>query len=604
MSRKSLKNSTAMLLCAAMAIPQGVMAQQMSEDEISRICPDAALQATCTSSLLSLIEGGAIELDAEGKIVTDIAVAEDGTVTVVDGNATAETASEVETGGDQAQAETEAEVETGAETAGVASEAEAEIAEPEPEAEAVATEVEADAPEVQPDAQAATDTDTNVANPDTAEVEVEAEADGQTTAEAEPAAESIETEQAEAGEVDAEPEQSETVEANDVTTAIDNGDVVEPIVEGAKTVEVDDAQLEVAQEDTEESAAAANETPQVAAAAESDTEAEAEVETTTTVVEEGEVRSSSEDFQTQASAAPTSGDDNDNLRDFAKIALGVAGAVAISKLLKDNERVVSNSGDRLVVEQDGQYRVLKNDDVLLRQPGSEVQTRTFSDGSTQTTITRPNGIRVVTIRAADGQVLRRSRILADGTEIVLFDDTQEVEPVNISELPTARPASAITRTEDLRAALAAAEARDFNRRFTLQQVREIRAVRELMPEIELQAVNFDTGSAAIRASEAEELRDLGLTMRDMIEENPNEVFLVEGHTDAVGRASYNLALSDRRAESVALALTEYFDVPPESMVVQGYGEANLKVPTLQAERANRRATVRRITPLLQSADLN
>ena len=37
------------------------------------------------------------------------------------------------------------------------------------------------------------------------------------------------------------------------------------------------------------------------------------------------------------------------------------------------------------------------------------------------------------------------------------------------------------------------------------------------------------------------------------------------------------ALSDRRAESVALAMTEYFGVPPENMIVQGYGESELRV---------------------------
>ncbi|KKL12293.1 hypothetical protein LCGC14_2537190, partial [marine sediment metagenome] len=63
-------------------------------------------------------------------------------------------------------------------------------------------------------------------------------------------------------------------------------------------------------------------------------------------------------------------------------------------------------------------------------------------------------------------------------------------------------------------------------------------------------------------------------------------------------AAYNLALSDRRAESVALALTEYFAVPPENLVVQGYGERFLRVQTEGSEQANRRATVRRITPLL------
>ena len=77
------------------------------------------------------------------------------------------------------------------------------------------------------------------------------------------------------------------------------------------------------------------------------------------------------------------------------------------------------------------------------------------------------------------------------------------------------------------------------------------------------------------------------------------VVFIEGHTDAVGSAAYNLALSDRRAESVALALTEYFQVPPENLVVQGYGEEFLKVQTAADERANRRASVRRITDLLQ-----
>ena len=48
---------------------------------------------------------------------------------------------------------------------------------------------------------------------------------------------------------------------------------------------------------------------------------------------------------------------------------------------------------------------------------------------------------------------------------------------------------------------------------------------------------------------------------------------------------------------------EFFGVPPENMVIQGYGESNLKIPTLEAEPRNRRAVVRRITPLLQTASL-
>jgi outer membrane protein OmpA-like peptidoglycan-associated protein len=117
------------------------------------------------------------------------------------------------------------------------------------------------------------------------------------------------------------------------------------------------------------------------------------------------------------------------------------------------------------------------------------------------------------------------------------------------------------------------------------------------------AITFDSGSAAITASEAEKLADLGSILNDLIALNPGEIFLIEGHTDAVGTASSNLTLSDRRAESVARALTEYFNVPPENLVVQGYGEAELLIPTTGNERANRRVAVKVITPLMRTAAL-
>ena len=94
------------------------------------------------------------------------------------------------------------------------------------------------------------------------------------------------------------------------------------------------------------------------------------------------------------------------------------------------------------------------------------------------------------------------------------------------------------------------------------------------------------------------MSELGFAISEIIFDNPGAVFLVEGHTDAVGSASYNLALSDRRAETVALALTEYFDVPPQNLITQGYGESDLKVRVLTDEQANRRAAVRNITELL------
>ena len=51
---------------------------------------------------------------------------------------------------------------------------------------------------------------------------------------------------------------------------------------------------------------------------------------------------------------------------------------------------------------------------------------------------------------------------------------------------------------------------------------------------------------------------------------------------------------------MALALTEYFDIPPENMDIQGYGETELRIDTLRDEPRNRRAAVRIITPLLRT----
>ncbi len=74
------------------------------------------------------------------------------------------------------------------------------------------------------------------------------------------------------------------------------------------------------------------------------------------------------------------------------------------------------------------------------------------------------------------------------------------------------------------------------------------------------------------------------------------MFLIEGHTEAVGSDVDNLSLSDRRAESVALVLSQQFGVPPENLTTQGDGSHYLKIPTPGPERANRRVTVRRIPP--------
>ncbi len=327
---------------------------------------------------------------------------------------------------------------------------------------------------------------------------------------------------------------------------------------------------------------------------------------TTETVTEATTRQSDEDFATapsaaaeagQAAAARAGGGDDS----FQKGLLIGLGALAVGAILYNGAKVLSNSGDRVVVEEpDGTLTVLKNDDEILRRPGSEVRTQTYDDGSTRTVVTRENGVRIVTVRAADGTALKRVRVLQNGERYVLFDDTVAVAP--IETLPAPQPAAAgITATDQdaLRDALIASMAGRDGRRYGLGQVRAYQSVRALAPEIEVRAITFPTNSAAIPPAQAERLADLGLAIAEVIYQVPGAVFLVEGHTDAVGSAAYNLALSDRRAESVALALGEYFGVPPENLITQGYGESDLKVDTQEENRQNRRVVVRNITPLLQ-----
>ena len=123
-----------------------------------------------------------------------------------------------------------------------------------------------------------------------------------------------------------------------------------------------------------------------------------------------------------------------------------------------------------------------------------------------------------------------------------------------------------------------------------------------MPRIDLDTITFATGSAEIPLFQVQKLETLGVAIEEAIADDAGEVFLIEGHTDAVGSDISNLELSDRRAAAVARVLTNYYDIPPENLVTQGYGEQFLKIETLYAEQANRRATVRRITPLLSKDD--
>ena len=328
--------------------------------------------------------------------------------------------------------------------------------------------------------------------------------------------------------------------------------------------------------------------------------------TVTRTLGAADTRSSAQDFTSAlTTTAPSQVQDKDDgLSDLQKAGLVALGAVAVGMLINRN-RVVANSGDRVVVDRgNGDLAIWKDDDAVLRAPGVVETQQRFDDGSTLTVLDRPDGTQIITVRDATGRVLRRDRVDVNGRRFPIIDDTRNYEPVQVSRLPQPRVRELrfVDGTDPamIRALLDEAEQPDLGRSFSLAQVRDIRQLRGLAPELTTDPITFASASSAISPEQAGRLARLAELMRSMIADNPREVFLIEGHTDAVGGAAYNLALSDRRAESVALALSGIFGVPPENMVVQGYGESDLKVATTQDEPQNRRVALRRITWLVDN----
>jgi len=139
------------------------------------------------------------------------------------------------------------------------------------------------------------------------------------------------------------------------------------------------------------------------AAAEAVAEGNAEAEVTTQEVQQDEVRSSDEEFDTAVTGSdqPVAKDDG-GLSKFEKALLLGLGAVVVGSVLKNGDKVVSRSGDRVVVEDpNGDLRVLKDDDELIRRAGDQVATETFGDGSPRSIMTNPDGYRIITVRRRD-----------------------------------------------------------------------------------------------------------------------------------------------------------------------------------------------------------
>ena len=108
-----------------------------------------------------------------------------------------------------------------------------------------------------------------------------------------------------------------------------------------------------------------------------------------------------------------------------------------------------------------------------------------------------------------------------------------------------------------------------------------------------EAITFRTNSAAIRPQFEPVLNQLAQS----IEQYPNTVVRVEGHTDSTGSASYNQQLSENRAQSVVSYLAQQ-GVSTNRLQAVGYGMSR---PIASNSTAAGRAKNRRVEILILAA---
>ncbi|MFZ5691316.1 MAG: OmpA family protein [Pseudomonadota bacterium] len=285
---------------------------------------------------------------------------------------------------------------------------------------------------------------------------------------------------------------------------------------------------------------------------------------------------------------------------------------------QEGNRTVIQEGSRTIIR-DGNRTIIRRDETdRFRRFGRDVNVQRIGN-ETRTVVVNPNGQRVVTVTGPDGRLIRRSRYVGN-REVVIIDNRPRGGRRADAFFAIGLPALAIAALtipreryiveaetappEYIYGALMAPPVEALPRAYTLDEIRYNPEVRDRMPRIDLDTITFDLGSWEITPDQYDRLAPIAEGIRRAIAQNPNEVFLIEGHTDATGNEEDNLSLSDRRAEAVSVILTDQFQIPPENLTTQGYGSQQMKIPSPGPERANRRVTVRRITPLLQQGQLD
>lgn len=107
-------------------------------------------------------------------------------------------------------------------------------------------------------------------------------------------------------------------------------------------------------------------------------------------------------------------------------------------------------------------------------------------------------------------------------------------------------------------------------------------------------VQFDFDRAEVKAK----YHDVIGSVAEFMKKHPTTTAVIEGNTDNLGKHSYNMKLSQRRAESVKNYLIEKFGIESSRLSTKGYGETK---PVATNKTAAGRQKNRRIDAIIDCA---
>ena len=204
----------------------------------------------------------------------------------------------------------------------------------------------------------------------------------------------------------------------------------------------------------------------------------------------------------------------------------------------------------------------------------------------------------------DRAVLRQRMLEARAERAAEY--RQRRQRINLNDLAFADDApddvfAAEVDDQDIERVIVAPPRKKIAKRVKVDEFATNRKLRQAIPHIEVDTIHFGFNEAFVREEEVDNLDQVASVIERVLQRYPREVFLIEGHTDAVGSDAYNIKLSKLRAEAVKRTLAQYYLIPAKNLRTVGLGERYLKIPTADPEPENRRVSISRVTPYVGEA---